>query len=158
FSDPGVNDGPWTVTVTWGDTASTTFTTTTQGALSQAHTYINGGTYTVAVTVTDKDGGSSTAQPNVTLSSPPAGTTAIIDDSASGFSTIGAWAASSTEGFQGGMHYAQAGNGSSVAPWPFTAVAPGPYYLSATWTNGLYRADNAVFTISSGGQVLGTAS
>jgi len=69
FSDPGVNDAPWTVAVNWGDSTGSTFTTTTQGALSQAHTYVSVGTYPIAVTVTDKDGGSSTAQTNVLVGS-----------------------------------------------------------------------------------------
>jgi hypothetical protein len=67
FSDPGVNDGPWTVTVTWGDTTSSTFTTTTQGALSFAHTYANIGTYTITVTVTDKYNASGSGSANATV-------------------------------------------------------------------------------------------
>src|SRR5205085_8976356 len=59
FSDPGANDGPWSVDVDWGDSsAHTTFTQNTRGSLgSQAHTYADNGTYTVTVKVTDKDNG-----------------------------------------------------------------------------------------------------
>jgi PKD repeat protein len=57
FTDPGVNDNPWTVNVNWGDTTSGSFQVATQGALSRNHTYADNGTYTVTVTVTDKDGG-----------------------------------------------------------------------------------------------------
>src|SRR5207248_3284461 len=37
FADPGANDGPWTVTVQWGDATSSTFTVTLPGALSATH-------------------------------------------------------------------------------------------------------------------------
>jgi hypothetical protein len=58
FSDPGVNDAPWTVNVNWGDNTSSTFTTLIQGSLgSLSHPYAEEGTYTPTVTVTDKDHG-----------------------------------------------------------------------------------------------------
>src|SRR5205085_11412130 len=61
FSDAGVNDGPWSVDVNWGDgSPHTAFNTGTQGALgSKSHSYDDntGGGYTVTVKVTDKDGG-----------------------------------------------------------------------------------------------------
>jgi len=64
FSDPGVNDGPWTVTINWGDgSTATTFSASTQGAQStQPHTYAAGGPYTITVTVKDKDNATSDAQ------------------------------------------------------------------------------------------------
>ena len=54
FADPGI-DGPWAVTVNWGDsTPSTTFTRASAGSLgSKAHTYIDNGVYTVTVTVAE---------------------------------------------------------------------------------------------------------
>jgi len=70
FSDPGVNDGPWTVDVDWGDgSPHTSFSATTQGTLgNQFHTYADGpNTYTVTVKVTDKDGGSGSATVTVTV-------------------------------------------------------------------------------------------
>jgi len=68
FSDPVVNDGPWTVTVNWGDSSSiSTFTTATQGGLSQAHTYANAGTYTMHVTVTNSAGASASATGSVAV-------------------------------------------------------------------------------------------
>ena len=59
FSDPGVNDNPWTVDIDWGDaSAHTTYTTATQGAQpNQTHTYSTPGPHTATVTVTDKDTG-----------------------------------------------------------------------------------------------------
>src|SRR5207245_2119445 len=64
FSYAGVNDNPWTVDVDWGDgSLHTTFSLATQGAITAAsHAYADNSTppatgYTVAVKVTDKDGG-----------------------------------------------------------------------------------------------------
>ena len=61
FTDPGP-DAPWSVTVNWGDgTPDTTFTASDAGTLgSQVHTYGDNGSYTVTVTVTDKEGASDT--------------------------------------------------------------------------------------------------
>ena len=61
FSDAWVNDGPWTVTVNWGDSTTSTFTTTAPGALSDTHTYATTGTYTASVTVTNSNGLSASA-------------------------------------------------------------------------------------------------
>jgi PKD repeat protein len=57
FSDPGVNDAPWTYTVDWGDGASTNGSKSSQGSIAASHTYAAGGQYTVRVTVTDKNTG-----------------------------------------------------------------------------------------------------
>ena len=60
FSDPGVHDNPWTVDVNWGDGSThSIFTVPDQSPLGvQTHSYDDNGTYTVIVTVTDKDHGS----------------------------------------------------------------------------------------------------
>lgn len=67
FADPGLADGPWQVTVAWGDTPQDTeFTVNTQGSLpNQTHTYATPGPFLVQVTVVDKDGGSATTSFNV---------------------------------------------------------------------------------------------
>src|SRR5205085_11950542 len=70
FSDPGFNDSPWLVNVSWGDgSPDTSFSNgAAQGSLgSRPHTYADNGTYTVTVTVTDKDGGVGSAQFKVTV-------------------------------------------------------------------------------------------
>ncbi len=55
FATQGTN-GPWTVTINWGDsTADSTFSAANPGDLgAQPHTYVNAGTYTVTVSVTDR--------------------------------------------------------------------------------------------------------
>ncbi|HOG45479.1 MAG TPA: PKD domain-containing protein [Anaerolineae bacterium] len=56
FADPGA-DSPWTVRVEWGDGTMSTFSATTPGALGfRAHAYDDDGTYSVRITVSDKDG------------------------------------------------------------------------------------------------------
>src|SRR5205085_5817726 len=79
FSDPGLNDTPWSVDVDWGDgSGHSTFTTMTQGSLGLApHTYDDNRStpYTVTVKVTDKDGGAGTATFNVlVVNLPPTAT------------------------------------------------------------------------------------
>jgi hypothetical protein len=57
FSDPGINDANWHVVIDWGDGNQTTYDTSTQGAQpQQSHTYAPG-TFTISVSVTDKDSG-----------------------------------------------------------------------------------------------------
>src|SRR5438132_912218 len=84
FSDPGVNDNPWAVDVNWGDSSShTTFTTSSRGALgTQNHTYVDNGTDTVTVKVTDKDGGYDSKTFQVTVANVPPTETAAANQSA----------------------------------------------------------------------------
>lgn len=59
FSDPGLIDYPWHVTIDWGDGSDdTVFDASTQGAqTARTHTYNAVGEWTATVTVSDKDGG-----------------------------------------------------------------------------------------------------
>ncbi len=72
FSDPGA-DAPWTVLVDWGDgTQAVTFTMSVSGSLGMLnHIYADNGTYTVTVTVTDKDGAPGSASFRVTVNNVP---------------------------------------------------------------------------------------
>jgi PKD repeat protein len=85
FSDPGANDAPWSVDVDWGDgSAHTTFTAGAQGSLgSKPHTYGDNGDYTVAVTVTDKDGGTGSATFHILVANANPVVTAVSDQTAS---------------------------------------------------------------------------
>ncbi len=69
FSDAGVNDAPWAYTIDWGDgSAQTTGSATSQSAaIAASHSYAAGGTDTMRVTVTDKDGGAGSAKTPVTV-------------------------------------------------------------------------------------------
>jgi PKD repeat protein len=70
FSDP--DNGPWHVVVSWGDGSFTTFNQSSAGALPPtAHTYVDNGTYTVTVTVTDSEGASDTGSFHVTVANVP---------------------------------------------------------------------------------------
>ncbi|HEU5183559.1 MAG TPA: PKD domain-containing protein [Gemmatimonadaceae bacterium] len=68
FSDAGGNDGPWTYTIDWGDGQTSTGTALTQSAIAASHVYASVGTYTVRVTVTDKDGGAGSGELTATVS------------------------------------------------------------------------------------------
>jgi len=59
FSDPDVNDNPWSFTIDWGDGTSDSGLTSVQGAgtVTGSHRYLIPGTYTITVSVMDKIGG-----------------------------------------------------------------------------------------------------
>jgi len=69
FTDPGAQDAPWSYTVTWGDGATSSGTTSDQTApITASHVYATPATYTPRVTVTDKDGASGFDEAIVTVS------------------------------------------------------------------------------------------
>ncbi|HET9010781.1 MAG TPA: PKD domain-containing protein, partial [Gemmatimonadaceae bacterium] len=59
FTDAGVDDGPWTWRIAWGDgTPDEVGSAATQpGPIVASHSYADVGSYTATVYVTDKDGG-----------------------------------------------------------------------------------------------------
>ena len=69
FGDAGVSDAPWAYAIDWGDgSPQTTGSASSQSAaITASHTYAAGGTDTVRVTVTDKDGGAGSAKTPVTV-------------------------------------------------------------------------------------------
>src|SRR5207247_3837301 len=105
FSDPG-SDSPWAVSVDWGDgSPSTSFQITGSGPAvgtslgSQSHSYLQDGSYTVTVTVTDKNSGSGQATfhvtvnnvaPIVTLSGPASTTEGATESYSYTFTDTGA--------------------------------------------------------------------
>ena len=74
FGDPGgQGDSPWRWTIAWGDGASESGTVTSLGGpIARSHTYAALGTYTVRLTVTDKDDGSATDELFATVFDPNA--------------------------------------------------------------------------------------
>lgn len=71
-----------------------------------------------------------------------------IDNGESRFETTGRWTAYYREGFQGDVHFAAAGDGTSTARWDFGAVQAGVYRVWTTWTPHENRATNAPFTVN----------
>ena len=68
FSDANHN-GPWTITIDWGDGSSDTNTTSNEGSISGSHSYVTllPATYTVTITVTDSGGLSGSASKTVSV-------------------------------------------------------------------------------------------
>ena len=67
FSDPD-HDGPWTVTIDWGDGTSSTSQDPTEGSIGGTHSYPLtplGHDYTLTVTVVDAHGARSSATKTV---------------------------------------------------------------------------------------------
>lgn len=79
YSDQGTGD-THTATLAWGDGA-TSAGTATGGTATGAHTYATAGVYTVALTVTDDDGGATTVRYQY----------AVVYDPSGGFVTGGGW-------------------------------------------------------------------
>lgn len=57
FSDPGVNDSPWSWRIDWGAGSPATGVKTAQGAITASNRVCGAGTYDVILSVTDKDAG-----------------------------------------------------------------------------------------------------
>lgn len=73
FSDPGIDDGPWSYVLAWGDGTEEQGSRSSQSeSITGTHTYATIGTYTVRVTVTDKDGGSAWDELTVEVAEPGA--------------------------------------------------------------------------------------
>ena len=88
LGDPGLNDGPWTYVIAWGDGATESGSTATQGAsISASHLYPAAGQYVAVVTVTDKDGGTASDAVTATVL---AGTPGTITHTllTAGFNTV----------------------------------------------------------------------
>jgi len=66
FSDPD-HDGPWTVTIDWGDGSSPATFTAAEGSISRSHSYVTlvPATYTLTVTVQDAHGATGSASKTV---------------------------------------------------------------------------------------------
>ena len=102
FSDSGANDGPWTVSVDWGDGSSSQATSAAGPIAAAAHTYSQAGVFNARVTVKDKDGGAGSASFAVSVSNvapaisgPPA--QAAVEGAATAFA-LGSFADAAGDG------------------------------------------------------------
>jgi surface-anchored protein len=86
----------------------------------------------------------------------------ILDNGDSGYDVTPGWTYlddaqfGSFQGIEGDVHFIGLGTGSEVATWTFSALPPGQYRVSATWTPHANRATDAPFTILDGAAELGT--
>lgn len=80
------------------------------------------------------------------------------DDADEEFITVGTgWTAEANpEAYQGGAHVHEAGDGSEIARWEFTGLAPGWYNVQITWKEDDLLADDAPYTILEGTETKAT--
>jgi uncharacterized protein (DUF2141 family) len=69
FSDPGIVDNPWSFTIDWGDGSADTqgVKNSQNSAIMASHSYCAAGSYTVSLSVTDKDGEADTDAMGLTV-------------------------------------------------------------------------------------------
>jgi hypothetical protein len=83
----------------------------------------------------------------------------IIDNLGPGYSNFGVTTQSFASGFNGdqdivgGLNGPQ--DGTSIAQWDFTELAPGEYRVSATWTANANNASNSTFVVMADGSTGG---
>jgi hypothetical protein len=75
-------------------------------------------------------------------------TSTILDNGDAGFTTTGSWTPYVGAGFQGDIHRANPGDGSSTATWSFTNLPTGRYQVALTWPYVSSSATNAPFSVS----------
>jgi hypothetical protein len=144
FTDAGANDGPWTVSVNWGDGASEARPNAiSTGSLgTAAHSYGDNGFYSVTVTVTDKDGAATSATFTATVGNvaPVASNLIVTTDPITGITSAtinysdAGWLDTHTASFTWNGGTAVAG---TVTPTAGSDVRPGPVTGSATGTSRL---------------------
>jgi hypothetical protein len=147
FSDPGANDNPWHLHVTWGDgSAAYDHDYSSAGALGMApHAYDDNGTYTVTETITDKDGGSDTQTFKVTIDNvaPTAalGNNGPVDEGSPATISFSGQHDPSSADTAAGFHYAYDCNGGSLAGATYSGSGSSP-------TKQCTYADNGTYTVS----------
>jgi hypothetical protein len=86
----------------------------------------------------------------------------ILDNGESGYAVTPTWTYlddaqfGSFQGVDGDVDFISEGTGTETATWTFTALPPGQYRISTTWTPHPNRATNAPFTVLDDAAALGT--
>jgi PKD repeat protein len=148
FTDPGATDGPWTVTVNWGDGTTSRFTVNSPGALSQSHTYASAGSYSAVVTVSNQDNltGSASTAIAVSAATPPTATLSnggpVTEGSAA---TVTFTNATGSPGdVQAGFHYTYAVSASALAT-SYATATDGPSGQFTLPESGSYTIYGRIF-------------
>jgi PKD domain/Bacterial cadherin-like domain/Bacterial Ig domain len=145
FTDPGLLDSPWAVDVDWGDSSTHgTDSKTATGSLgSMSHTYANNGTYTVTVSVTDKNNGTNSATFKVNVSNVNPNVTAPADDTGVEGSSKSFALGSFTDPGPDGPWQVAVNWGDSSAPTTFNAASTG-----SLGSQSHTYADNGTYTVT----------
>jgi PKD repeat protein len=140
ISDPGADE--WDINVDYGDGVAIETTRVPEGAFGLSHSYAEDGTYTVTVTVDDRDGGVTTATTTATITNRPslanAGAGQVIESPNDGTTlsvTLDGSGSSDPDGSV--VSYSWSLNGSEIATGvnPTVAVGWGQHTITLTVTD-----------------------
>jgi subtilisin family serine protease len=81
-----------------------------------------------------------------------------LDDGGTGVSQTTGWSVNTTSGYGKDYRWKAAGTGTRSTTWSFASLLPGQYRVSTTYVASSLNASDATYSISSGGQALGTAT
>jgi predicted outer membrane repeat protein len=143
FADANSAASPWSVSVNWGDgSAATTFSTSTQGTLpTQSHAFLQFGTLTVTVTVTDVNHDTAKTTFSVTVSAAVASSLSVTGFptlTTTGIShafTVTALASNGViaTNYRGAVHFTSSDPTATLpADYTFTSADNGIHVFSAT--------------------------
>ncbi len=79
----------------------------------------------------------------------------VLDNAEAGCTFTGTWSLVTGSGYAANLRTAPAGDGTAKAEWVFTGLPPGRWKVSATWVEGLDRADNVLFAVLDGTKIVG---
>lgn len=166
FSDPGTNDAPWSWSIDWGVGTPTTGSTSSQAtAITGSRQYCAVGSYTISLSVTDKDNGTGTASRTVQVTAIPVTVDvrqASVNLGANGMLPVAVLSSATFDATTLNPATVVLGNGSGTDT-PVAKRKNGRYYTSVEDANGDGRADLVLqfdipTLVSNGDLTLGSTS
>lgn len=144
FSDPGTNDAPWSWSIDWGVGSPTTGSTNSQAAaITGSRQYCAVGSYTITMSVTDKDNGTGTASRTLQVTAIPVTVDvrqASVNLGANGMLPVAIISSATFDATTLNPASVVLGNGSGTDT-PIAKRKNGRYYTTVQDVNGDGRAD-----------------